>query len=105
MKCKDAKPLLSLFLDGMLSGSEMRELSGHLQTCADCKSESRLMSQTQRLVAGVGRKQPPVELALQLRVMASREVARSQRKVWEGLAVRFENAFNAFMVPATAGMV
>ena len=32
MKCKDAKPLLSLFLDGMLSGSEMRELSGHFES-------------------------------------------------------------------------
>lgn len=105
MKCKDAKPLLSMFLDGMLSGSEMRELSRHLEACADCKSESLLLSQTQRLVAGVGRKQPPAELALKLRVIASREVARSQRRVWEGLAVRVENVFNAFMVPATAGMV
>jgi Putative zinc-finger len=105
MKCKDAKPLMSMFLDGMVTGSEMRELSGHLEACADCKSESLLLSQTQRLVAGVGRKQPPAELALKLRVLASREVARSQRKIWEGLAVRIENAFNAFMVPATAGMV
>jgi hypothetical protein len=105
MKCKDAKPLLSMSLDGMLSGNEMRELSRHLEACADCKSESLLLSQTQRLLAGVGRKQPPVELALKLRVMASREVARSQRKIWEGLAVRFDNVFNAFMVPATAGMV
>jgi hypothetical protein len=105
MKCKDAKPLLSLFLDGMLSGNEMRELSGHLEACAYCKSESLLLSQTQRLVAGVGRKQPPAELALKLRVLASREVAHSRRKPWEGIAVRLENAFNAFMVPATAGMV
>jgi hypothetical protein len=105
MKCKDAKPLLSLFLDGMLSGSEMRELRGHFDACADCKSESLLLSQMQRLIAGVGRKQPPAELALKLRVLASREVAHSRRKPWEGISVRLENAFNAFMVPATAGMV
>ena len=32
-------------------------------------------------------------------------LAHSRRKPWEGIRVRLENVFNAFMVPATAGMV
>jgi hypothetical protein len=37
--------------------------------------------------------------------MISQEIAQSRRRPFEGLLVRFENAFNAFMVPATAGMI
>ncbi len=105
MKCTDARSAMSSFLDSVLTGNRMREITDHLQSCSACRHEYQLLLQTQRLVAGVGRKQPPTELALKLRVMVSREIARTRRNSWDGLRVRFENAFNAFMVPATAGMV
>jgi hypothetical protein len=38
-------------------------------------------------------------------VAISREVARSRRSRLEGLLIRVENVLNAFMVPATAGLV
>lgn len=105
MKCTDARSLFSSFLDGAIPGGRMREVSRHLDDCKRCKSEFLVLSQTQRLVARVGRKQPPADLALKLRVMISREVANTRRNYWEGVRVRFENTFNAFMVPATAGAV
>jgi hypothetical protein len=40
-----------------------------------------------------------------LRLAISREVAQSKRIPFEGLLVRLQNAFNAFMVPATAGFL
>lgn len=105
MKCTDARSVMSSFLDGVLSPNATREVGGHIESCSECRHEYELISHTQKLVAGVGRKQPPPELALKLRVMVSREVAHSRRGVLEGLRVRFDNAFNAFMVPATAGVV
>jgi hypothetical protein len=38
-------------------------------------------------------------------VAISKEIANAQRSSWEALRVRWENAFNAIMVPATAGLV
>jgi len=96
---------MSSLLDGETSGYKMREISAHFESCDPCHQQYLALSQTQRLVASIGRKQPPSDLGLKLRVMVSREIAASRRSPWEGIRVRFENAFNAFMVPATAGVV
>jgi hypothetical protein len=92
-------------MDHAMNGKQMREMNTHMESCDHCRSEFALLSTTQRLVAGLGRKQPPADLALKLRVRLSQEIARSRRSPFEGLVVRAQNAFNAFMVPATAGMV
>jgi len=88
-----------------MSGKQMRNITEHLDSCRACRSEFTLLCNTQKLVSGLGRRQPPSDLALKLRVMISQELAQSRRKPFEGLLVRLENAFNAFMVPATAGIV
>ncbi len=105
MKCSDAGSLFSAYMDHAMNGKQMREVSLHLEACDRCRSEFALLSNTQRMVAGLGRKQPPADLALKLRVRISQELARSRRSPFEGIAVRLQNAFNAFMVPATAGVV
>jgi len=105
MKCTDAEPLFSAYMDHAMNGKQMREMNTHLEGCGHCRSEFALLSNTQRLVAELGRKQPPADLALKLRVRLSQEMAKSRRHPFEGLVVRLQNAFNAFMVPATAGMV
>jgi hypothetical protein len=105
MKCSEAKPLFSTYMDLSMSGKQMRLVSGHLEECQACRSEYALLCRTQQLVAGLGRKQAPQDLALKLRVMASQQLAQSRRVPFEGLRMRLENTFNAFMVPATAGML
>jgi hypothetical protein len=105
MKCSEAKPQFSMYLDHSMSGKQMREISSHLESCRACRSEFTLLCNTQRLVAGLGRQPAPRDLALKLRVMMSQELAQSRRSPFEGLRLRLENAFNAFMVPATAGMI
>lgn len=105
MKCTDAEPLFSAYMDRAMTGKQMREVSAHLESCDDCRSEFTVLSNTQKMVAGLGRKQPPADLALNLRVRISQELARSRRRPFEGLMVRLQNTFNAFMVPATAGVV
>jgi Putative zinc-finger len=105
MKCAEAKSMFSPYLDGAVTGTQMRSLGQHLDNCSDCNREYALLRQTQDLLIRVGRRKAPPDLALKLRIGISREAAASRRPVFEGLLVRFDNALRAFMVPATAGLV
>ena len=105
MRCMEARTMLSPYLDGVLTGIQMRNLGDHLSGCDDCNRQYVTLRHTQRAVANLGRKQVPPELALRLRVALSREAAEKRRGRFEGFKVRLENALNAFMVPATAGLV
>ena len=105
MNCSQARSLFSPYLDGALNGRQMRDLGNHLAQCAACGQESALLADTQRAVNSLGRRQAPPELALKLRVALSHEAARARRRSFAGLQVRLEDALNAFMVPATAGVL
>ncbi|HMK21554.1 MAG TPA: zf-HC2 domain-containing protein [Terriglobales bacterium] len=105
MKCAEAKQMFSPYLDGVVSGTEMHALRQHLSECPHCDREYGLLRRTQELVSQVGRRKPPADLALKLRVAISREAAAANRPAFEGLLVRLENTLHAFMVPATAGTI
>jgi len=105
MNCGEVKNLFSPYLDGQVSGTEMQALHRHMKECSGCSREFAATRRTQQLLAGLGRKKAPADLALKLRVAISRETAQARRRRWEGMLVRFENSINAVMVPATAGLV
>jgi hypothetical protein len=105
VKCTEIKKLFSPYLDGRVSGTEMRTLTRHVEQCAGCAREYTAMQRTQQLLSTLGPKKAPADLALKLRLAISREAAQSRRPRFEGVLVRLENALNAFMVPATAGLV
>ena len=105
MRCTEAKPLFSSYMDGAVSGVEMHEVSNHLNECAICESEYAMLERSRALVSSLGRKQAPPELAMKLRIALASERSRSFRSVLRGYAVRLENMMNAFMFPATAGVV
>jgi hypothetical protein len=104
VKCGEAKELLSPYLDGAVTGNEMQGLEEHLDRCPACMQEYKLLRQMQELVVSVGRVQEPADLGLKLRLAISREAAEKRRRPFEDLRLRVENALNAFMVPATAGL-
>ncbi len=105
MTCTEIRKLFSPYLDGRVSGSEMRALTHHVGQCADCAREFAATERTQQLLASLAPKKAPADLALKLRLAISREAAQARRPRFEGMLVRLENALNAFMVPATAGLV
>lgn len=105
MKCSDAKRLMSPYLDAATTRSELAAVREHIDSCGVCSTRYLALQRTQRMVSGLGRKPVPHDLALRLRVAASQEIANSQRSRWEMLRVRWENVFNAVMVPATGGFV
>src|ERR1700678_4370310 len=105
MKCTDVRGLLSPYLDGAVTGTEMQRLQVHLEGCAACLREYQMLRQTQQLLMSVGRIQAPADLGLKLRVAISREAAEARHPRYEGLRMRLQNTLNAIMVPATAGLV
>src|SRR5437879_12108762 len=80
----------------------MHAISQHLQFCALCRREYISLQQTQQLLAKVGSRRAPADLALKLRVAVSQEAAHSRRPLLQNFFVRLENALNAFMFPAPA---
>ena len=105
MKCGEAKNLFSPYLDGQVSGTQMRTLRRHLDECQRCARDFASLEDTQQLLMRIGPKKAPADLALKLRVAISREAALARHRRWEGFLVRLENAITAIMVPATAGLV
>jgi hypothetical protein len=105
MNCTQAKGLFSPYLDGAVSGKQMRAISEHLKRCAQCSREYVLLTHSQHLLSALGRKQAPRDLALRLRVAISQESAAVRRPYLAGAWMRLQNALDAVIVPAAIGAV
>ncbi len=105
LQCPQAKRLFSPYLDGAVTGTEMLALQSHLSDCTACNGEYQGLRRTQQLLVSVGRPKVPSDLGLKLRLAISRETESAKRGQFEGMMVRLQNAFDAFMVPATAGFL
>ena len=105
MKCQRARSVLSSYLDGAVTGIQMQAVSDHLRACRECSLEYAQLQQTQQMVASLGRKQAPPELALQVRVALSRQASLEAQHRLDVLVMRFRDALNGFMLPATAGVI
>ena len=105
MKCPDAKKFLSPYLDAAITRGEMTAVQEHIDSCVECSADYYALQRTQRMVGDLGRKVAPPDLSLRIRVSVSQDIANLRRPRWEMLRVRWENVFNAVMVPATGGLV
>jgi hypothetical protein len=105
LPCPQAKRMFSPYLDGAVTGTEMLALQAHLSDCAPCSHHYQSLRRTQQLWVSVKRPKVPADLGLKLRLAISREAAQAKRPPFEGLRVQMEDAFQAFMVPATAGFL
>jgi len=105
MKCSDAMLLMSSYLDAAVTRSELTAVQEHIDSCVVCSTRYLALQRTQTMVGALGRKPAPPDLALRIRVAVSQQLANAQRSRWEMLRVRWENVFNAVMVPATGGLV
>jgi anti-sigma factor (TIGR02949 family) len=105
MKCSVVQRHISSYLDGAVTRSQLAQMNEHIADCEECSAEYEGVRRMQKLVSSLGRKPAPPEVALRVRVALSQELANARRPRWEALAVRWQNAFNAIMVPATAGLI
>ena len=102
-QCEQVRAMLSSYLDSALTGAEMQTVSRHTGSCSTCAAEFSALERTQQIVASLGRKPAPADLALRLKVALSREAGRMPW--YESLALRWQIAMHNFMIPATAGLV
>jgi hypothetical protein len=105
MRCTEAQPLFSSYMDRAVTGTEMHEVSGHLEQCAECQREYVLLENTRSLVSSLGRRQAPSDLALKVRVALSNARSRNAQGRFQRYTLRLQNAFQGFMFPATAGVL
>jgi hypothetical protein len=105
MRCTEARPLFPLYLDSAVTGVDLYALSAHINACSDCQSEYKKLEHTRMLVAALGRKPAPADLALKIKLAVSRQQSNSFRSMLRSYAVRLENTVNSFMLPATAGIL
>jgi len=103
MKCAEARALFSPCLDRVTTGKQMSALNEHLTQCVECHKRFKSLEASKELLASLRPKIAPPDLALQVRIALSRELAASRRNPFEAVGIRLQNAVNAFMVPATAG--
>lgn len=105
MRCWEAQQLMSPYLDLAVSRAKMSTLQSHMDSCRACASRFEALQRTRQAVANLGRKPMPPDLALRIRVALSQELSNAGSSRWDALRVRWENVFNAVMVPATGGLV
>ena len=112
MNCNEAKHLFTPYMDGLLPGAQSQSVTRHLDRCGNCNSHFRSLRATHSLVASVGRKQPPAELASRLRIALARERVRQHQPYaaritssWNPFLDRVQEALKSFMIPATAGLL
>jgi len=105
MKCSAAKQLFSPMLDSMLDPPQEYQLSQHLNECAACNAQFTALRQTRRMMVAMAPHAAPSELALRLKVAVSQQLAARSHSRWDSILVRWENLLNAFMFPATAGLL
>jgi hypothetical protein len=92
-------------LDLAVTRAEMSDLQSHMDSCGPCATHFIALQRTRESVANLGRKAAPPDLALRIRVALSQEISIAGSSRWDALRVRWENLFNAVMVPVTGGLV
>ena len=105
MKCTETQSLFSPYLDGVVNGRQMRKIVEHLEGCKGCSSEYISFQRAHALLASVGKRKAPNDLALRLRLAIQHERSRAGNRGLRALAWRIEHTFNSFMLPATAGVI
>ena len=105
MDCKQAKSKFSTYLDGAVSGREMRAISAHLQGCGPCHASYLSLQQTQALLSSLAPRKAPIDLPLRLKITIQQQRSRGAARTLQNMGLRIEHAINSFMLPATAGLV
>jgi hypothetical protein len=105
MDCKQAESMFSTYLDGAVSGHEMRAIAQHMDQCSECHASYLALQRTQAMLSSLGTRKAPNDLALRLKVAIQQERSRSAARTLQNIGLRIEHALNSFMLPATAGLV
>jgi anti-sigma factor RsiW len=96
MTC-DWVPKLDLYVDGELSGDELKEVEVHLQACPACAADALSRLQLKRMTESAGRRFSP-RPEFRLKVAQSIDAAKRPRWVWSWAPVLAAAAALVLMV-------
>lgn len=100
-------------VDGCVVDAERRDAMRHTETCPDCARRTRQIVEIRAGLKRTHARPVPADLALQLRIIASREAARrraingfaGQIRAWRnGVAFWANNLMRPLAVPAMGGL-
>lgn len=102
--CGFVQSSLSDYLDGAVTGLEMRRIATHLEACRECEAEFSLTRHMQTTLASIASVKAPAELGLRLRLAISREQERSWSSRFDRLSLTWQNALRPLFMKACAGL-
>jgi hypothetical protein len=101
--CGSMRVKFSEYLDGRLTGLEMRRMAAHLENCRGCAAEWTALRQAQASLAALGSVPEPNDLLLRVRVAVSQERARRKKSPFENWNLAWQNTLGPFLLQAAAG--
>jgi anti-sigma factor RsiW len=107
MNCAQAKRYMPGYLDGAISASSHAGIRAHVAECRECFSELQSYNDLSHCLASVGPVAPPSDLAVRIRLQASRAQVRVSvaQRIWSRVAFTFDNILRPIAVPATGGVL
>jgi hypothetical protein len=110
MECFAVRRLASAYLDDAISGEERSAVIRHLSSCRECALESKKYSDLRQALRSLPRRTPPPDLAVRLRVAASKVRAESATGAgrwghWRDyLQLTLRNLMRPVALPAIGGL-
>ncbi|MCW3059734.1 MAG: hypothetical protein JWQ02_1555 [Capsulimonas sp.] len=92
MNCRRTRELLTPYSDGRLTGVQMLEVAQHMDRCAGCRDEYRVIQEVKALLRAVSRPQPAGALEYEIRKRIATEEAISQINLCLSFSVRPQRA-------------
>jgi hypothetical protein len=107
MNCKQAQRRLPGYLDGAIRAQDRAGLREHLDSCADCREHLERYCLLASRLANVEPVAVPADLALRIRMQASREHSSwaGLARAWSRAMLVCENILGPLAVPATGGVL
>jgi anti-sigma factor RsiW len=103
MNCERWEPMLSMYLDGELSASDVSRLEGHLEVCESCREELASFEELSSVLATHA--EPDPFFLTRFRARRDEELGpEGTLQVWRRLAVRLLPLAAAALIGAAAAV-
>ena len=114
MSCENVQELISLLLDGRLTGEDRESALAHTRECRECGTHLEALVTQRALLRRMQQEQVPAKLSARLRVLASHERERQLvrvslgergRRIVASLHLAFDNLMRPVALPLTGGIL
>lgn len=105
MNCREAQRYLPGYMDGAVRARDRAHLRRHLDSCGNCRRELEHYRMLASHLANVEPVIPPADLAMRIRVRASRKRSWWPVQAWSRTSLMAQNILKPLAFPATGGVL